>query len=320
MNMILSLIIFKLISRLFLVFLAVRIYIFLSNAIQALTRSWGLGYRDKARATSARSGAGTVNDRSSSERVGNPPKIVVPPIDMARSGNLQVAGSEPILASPSHIPPQPSATSTPEAEPQNGIDHTTPHDSQQSTPIPTLKASAPAVPPRPYSPGSSRPKPHQQHQQYPNLNPGPPPPLPPVPADLRTQTQRYNTPSPYEYAESPPHFENPMIAPRPHRSNPSIPANYAHFLFMFLMFQWKPLEVHVYVGSCREPCCLCLLHNLCKYIRLWIVRGSLLGISSTMFGLYSSPAFHLTRPPFPLCHSKCPYMTFDRGSVHSLPH
>ncbi|KAF9033394.1 hypothetical protein BJ165DRAFT_1410453 [Panaeolus papilionaceus] len=87
-------------------------------------------------------------------------------------------------------------------------------------------ASAPPVPPRPYSPASSRPNPHPQHQQY----PGPPPPLPPLPADLRTQTQRYNTPSPYEYAESPPHFENPMIAPRPHRLNPSIPANMAQRL------------------------------------------------------------------------------------------
>ncbi|KAF9029962.1 hypothetical protein BJ165DRAFT_1378429 [Panaeolus papilionaceus] len=101
-------------------------------------------------------------------------------------------------------------------------------------------ASAPPVPPRPYSPTSSRPNPHPQHQQY----PGPPPPLPPLPADLRTQTQRYNTPSPYEYAESPPHFENPMIAPRPHRLNPSIPANMAQRLddqvYQHQQFQTQP--------------------------------------------------------------------------------
>ncbi|KAF8155435.1 hypothetical protein B0H34DRAFT_798623 [Crassisporium funariophilum] len=43
------------------------------------------------------------------------------------------------------------------------------------------------------------------------------------------QEWRYNTPSPYEI-ESPPHFENPLIAPRPHRLDPSIPANMARSL------------------------------------------------------------------------------------------
>jgi len=61
-----------------------------------------------------------------------------------------------------------------------------------------------------------------------NTIPGPPPPIPPLPPDLRQQTERYNTPSRYEL-ESPPHFENPLIAPRPHRLDHSIPANVCPF-------------------------------------------------------------------------------------------
>ncbi|KAF8155421.1 hypothetical protein B0H34DRAFT_798611 [Crassisporium funariophilum] len=80
-------------------------------------------------------------------------------------------------------------------------------------------ASAPPVPPRPY----------ESTTLNRNGYPGPPPPLPPLPPDLRLETERYNTPSPYEI-ESPPHFENPLIAPRPHRLDPSIPANMARSL------------------------------------------------------------------------------------------
>ena len=70
--------------------------------------------------------------------------------------------------------------------------------------------SAPPVPPRPYD--------------GPTGNGDRPPPLPPLPPDLKAQAERYNTPSFYEL-DSPPHFENPLIAPRPHRVDPALPAN-----------------------------------------------------------------------------------------------
>ncbi|CAA7270035.1 unnamed protein product [Cyclocybe aegerita] len=75
--------------------------------------------------------------------------------------------------------------------------------------------SAPPVPPRPYET---------------TLNVPPPPPLPPVPPALKKEAEVYDTPSQYELVESPPHFENPMIAPRPHRLDPSIPTNMARTL------------------------------------------------------------------------------------------
>ncbi|KAG5343090.1 hypothetical protein C0989_000080 [Termitomyces sp. Mn162] len=62
--------------------------------------------------------------------------------------------------------------------------------------------SVPPVPPRPYS---------AQDQSQSN-----PPPVPPVPLELRY--------------DSPPHFADPIAAPRPHRIDPSIPANMAHNL------------------------------------------------------------------------------------------
>jgi hypothetical protein len=67
--------------------------------------------------------------------------------------------------------------------------------------------AAPPVPPRPFD--------------YPDH----PPPVPPVPPDLREQETRRNTPSPYEL----PHFSPPLPAPRPHRFDPSIPANVSLF-------------------------------------------------------------------------------------------
>lgn len=57
--------------------------------------------------------------------------------------------------------------------------------------------SVPPVPPRPYS---------AQSRSQSN-----PPPVPPVPQELRY--------------DSPPHFADPIAAPRPHRVDPSIPAN-----------------------------------------------------------------------------------------------
>ncbi|KAF8875033.1 hypothetical protein BD779DRAFT_1678416 [Infundibulicybe gibba] len=60
--------------------------------------------------------------------------------------------------------------------------------------------AAPPVPPRPAS-----------------VNQNPPPPRPPLPPDILQN--RY---SPYE---SPPHFDNPLIAPRPHKLDPTVPAN-----------------------------------------------------------------------------------------------
>ncbi|KAF9029963.1 hypothetical protein BJ165DRAFT_1599428 [Panaeolus papilionaceus] len=105
-----------LISTLFLVFIAIGIYISLSNAIRALTRSLGLGYRDTVHATSARSSGGAVDDRSSAKKERKQSQSRIPSIDIARSDNLQKA-TKPIAASAS----QPSPTSTPEAGSQNGI-------------------------------------------------------------------------------------------------------------------------------------------------------------------------------------------------------
>lgn len=45
----------------------------------------------------------------------------------------------------------------------------------------------------------------------------PPPPLPPVPQSLRAEIES-------EYG-SPPHFEDPLVAPRPHKLQPDVPAN-----------------------------------------------------------------------------------------------
>ena len=78
--------------------------------------------------------------------------------------------------------------------------------------------SAPPLPPLPPKPASS--------VNY----PGPPPPIPPLPRDLLIENEKYNTPSVYEL-ESPPHFENPLIAPRPHKVDRSIPANVGRLQF-----------------------------------------------------------------------------------------
>ncbi|TFK63725.1 HCP-like protein [Pluteus cervinus] len=66
----------------------------------------------------------------------------------------------------------------------------------------------PPVPPRPY------------YSENDNQPPPPPPPLPPLPADLRHQNN----------GDPPPHFEDPLAAPKPFRFDPSIPTNMARTL------------------------------------------------------------------------------------------
>ncbi|KAG6900942.1 hypothetical protein C0993_004379 [Termitomyces sp. T159_Od127] len=72
--------------------------------------------------------------------------------------------------------------------------------------------SVPPVPPRPYS---------AQGRSQSN-----PPPVPPVPQELRY--------------DSPPHFADPIAAPRPHRVDPSIPANMAHNLEDYSGVNYSP--------------------------------------------------------------------------------
>ncbi|KAG6888819.1 hypothetical protein C0992_007433 [Termitomyces sp. T32_za158] len=72
--------------------------------------------------------------------------------------------------------------------------------------------SVPPVPPRPYS---------AQSRSQSN-----PPPVPPVPQELRY--------------DSPPHFADPIAAPRPHRIDPSIPANMAHNLEEYSGVNYSP--------------------------------------------------------------------------------
>ncbi|KAJ8496917.1 hypothetical protein ONZ45_g12256 [Pleurotus djamor] len=67
--------------------------------------------------------------------------------------------------------------------------------------------SYPPVPPRP---------PYESNQ--PMRQNSLPPPIPPLPPDLRYSTQ------------SPPHYDNPLAAPRPFRADPNLPANMAQSL------------------------------------------------------------------------------------------
>ncbi|KAF8176088.1 hypothetical protein BJ912DRAFT_1146924 [Pholiota molesta] len=82
--------------------------------------------------------------------------------------------------------------------------------------------------------------------------PGPPPPIPPLPLDVRIQEQRYNTPSVYEL-DSPPHFENPLIAPRPHRLDRSIPANMARTLDDQIFSQQAPVSAPIQQQQQQQP-------------------------------------------------------------------
>ena len=77
----------------------------------------------------------------------------------------------------------------------------------------TKMSGAPPVPPRPSYEGAL------------------PPPLPPLPPSFREQN---------EAEESPPRFENPMIAPRPHRVDRSIPGNVSVILFYFILVINRP--------------------------------------------------------------------------------
>ena len=44
-----------------------------------------------------------------------------------------------------------------------------------------------------------------------------PPPVPPLPTGIRVQSD-------FEYRPSPPHLEEPLLAPRPHKVTPDLPA------------------------------------------------------------------------------------------------
>ncbi|THU83516.1 hypothetical protein K435DRAFT_689452 [Dendrothele bispora CBS 962.96] len=71
----------------------------------------------------------------------------------------------------------------------------------------------------------------------------PPPPLPPVPPALQNQPLPPVPPPPPGYsAESQPHFEDPLPAPRPHTLKPDLPANMA-----------SNLDEQLYAQSFRGP-------------------------------------------------------------------
>lgn len=83
----------------------------------------------------------------------------------------------------------------------------------------------PPIPPRPPSVGNP-----QMLSSVP-----PPPPLPPHPPSFRQNGQSM------DYS-SPPHFEQPMAAPKPHRLDPSIPANVC---YVFSVFVGMPILPYV---------------------------------------------------------------------------
>ncbi len=59
------------------------------------------------------------------------------------------------------------------------------------------------------------------YAQRPQHDGPPPPPLPPVPPSLRVELES-------EYG-SQPHFDDPLVAPRPHKLQPDLPANVRPF-------------------------------------------------------------------------------------------
>lgn len=66
--------------------------------------------------------------------------------------------------------------------------------------------ATPPVPPRPYDAYDSRPS----HN-------GDPPPIPPLPPTLRVELES-------EYGSGP-HYDDPLVAPRPHKLQPDLPAH-----------------------------------------------------------------------------------------------
>lgn len=72
--------------------------------------------------------------------------------------------------------------------------------------------SNPQVPPRPYD----------DHGRRPSRGQNGPPPLPPIPPALKQDLES-------EYGSAP-HFEDPLVAPRPHKVHPDLPANMARNL------------------------------------------------------------------------------------------
>ncbi|KAF9524188.1 hypothetical protein CPB83DRAFT_861764 [Crepidotus variabilis] len=104
-------------------------------------------------------------------------------------------------------------------------------------PTSTMAAPPPPPPPRPFD------------AQGPPI---PPPPPPPLPQDIKALNDRYNTPSQYEL-DSLPHFDHPMIAPRPHRVDPSIPANMVQSLDDQLYRQQSPPVTNNYTSGYNLP-------------------------------------------------------------------
>ena len=51
------------------------------------------------------------------------------------------------------------------------------------------------------------------------------PPIPPLPPGPITEPPPPLPPLPPQLQESAPHFDNPLVAPRPHRLDPDLPAN-----------------------------------------------------------------------------------------------
>ena len=60
------------------------------------------------------------------------------------------------------------------------------------------------------------------------------PPIPPLPASYRSDYEHQQHQHPYE---SPPHFADPLVAPRPHKLDPHLPANVSSLslLSLFLL-------------------------------------------------------------------------------------
>ena len=88
-------------------------------------------------------------------------------------------------------------------------------------------APAPPVPPRPFE---------YQHDQHGDE----PPPVPPLPPNFHPdQDVDYNDEY-YAYASSGPHFADPLVAPRPQRLTPQLPADVRlpSLFFFFSVIYW----------------------------------------------------------------------------------
>ncbi|KAL4245194.1 Chitin Synthase Regulator [Abortiporus biennis] len=91
-----------------------------------------------------------------------------------------------------------------------------------------MATPTPPVPPRPFD-DYDRDKQQQQRQ-----NSGPPP-IPPLPPNFKTEPQP-------PFVASAPHFEDPLVAPRPHKLQPDLPANMARTLHDQLSSPYPPQD------------------------------------------------------------------------------